>query len=251
MSEGWTWNRWMRVLSCCLAAGLLMSTVGCYPIESRKDPNELYQLALSGLSGTDNFTFRGQSLIYGSNRALIREPIQYHGTVKAHQLQGFQMLMANKQVTSFADRWNPLRQLEEIKNLAKTMEIDATASNRTHIVMRMRLAPEAGKMLLTQNLYDEMRKLEERKIQVQNVHSLSDADRSKLQSELGQIISTGYHKLQKMTNDMQVDSNYTLWINRSTLLPSKLYSKTKTNYHENGAPREEVVVTESKFDGYQ
>lgn|GEM_PF-3754124 len=251
MSRGWVWDRWLRGLAYFFSACLLVSMTGCFSIESKKDPNELYQMALSGLAGTDNFTFRGKSVIYGDNQALIREPIMYHGKVTAHQLQGFQMSMANKQETSFADRWNPLKQLEEIKNLSKSMEIDPYASNRTHIVMRMTLAPEAGKKLLIQNLNDEMRKLDERKIQVQNVHSLSLRDRSNLQSELGQIISNGYNELHKMTNDMQVNSSYTLWINRSTLLPAKLYSKSKTNYHEDGVKREEVVVTESQFDGYQ
>lgn len=251
MSRGCMWNRWLHGLAYCLVAGLLVSMMGCYAIESKKDPNELYQLALSGLSGTDNFTFRGQSVIYGGNQAMIREPIKFHGTVKGHQLQGFQMSMANKQETSFADRWNPLRLLEEIKHLEKTMEIDPYASNRTHIVMRMTLAPEAGKKLLTQNLNDEMRKLEERKIQVQNVHSLSHRDRSKLQSELGRIITNGYDKLHKITKDMQVNSFYTMWIDRSTLLPTKLNSKTTTIYYEDRVRRKEVVVSESKFDGYQ
>lgn len=235
--------------SCILL--IVISLNGCFAIESKKDPSEIYLMSLSGLSGVDNYKFYGRAEVYGMNGSRIHEPITYKGDVVAHQQRTFQIASAGTTAMSYSERWNPLHQLESLRDLEKTIQVNEQKTNDQQIVLEIKLHPGEGTKLLTQNLNSEMNGLQEGRFLIQNTAQLDASKQKALQKELKTIYTNGVTKLNDLTQNMESNASYVLWVDRSSLRPTRVYSKTKTQYIDAGRKREETVVTDARFDGYQ
>ncbi|OPA78555.1 hypothetical protein BVG16_11855 [Paenibacillus selenitireducens] len=230
---------------------IVLSLNGCYAIESKKSPTEIYQMALSGLSGVDNFKFRGRAEVYGTNGKRILEPINYEGNVIGHKQQTFKIASESGTALTYSERWNPLHQLELLRNLGKSIQINEQKSNDQQIVLEIKLNPGEGTKLLIQNLKSEMNGLQEGRYLVQNAAKLDVKKQKELQKELDSIYKNGVTKLQSLTQNMESNASYVLWVDRSSLIPTRVYSKTQTRFVDKGKARTEAVTTDAKFDGYQ
>ncbi|MEH7087238.1 hypothetical protein V7139_31750, partial [Neobacillus drentensis] len=184
---------------------IAISLSGCYAIESRKDPSEIYRMTVSGLSGVDNFNFHGRAEVYGTNGSSIHEPINYKGDVVAHRQRTFQIASAGSTAMSYSERWNPLHQLESLRDLGKTVQVNEQKSNNRQIVLEIKLHPGEGTKLLIQNLNSEMNGLQEGRYLVHNTAQLNASQQKSLQKELTSIYTDGVTRLKGLTQNMESD----------------------------------------------
>lgn len=236
-----------------LAASLfLILLTGCSSWIDSKDPSQLFRLSLSGVAGVDNFKFSGQTEIYGGNGVQIHEPIRFSGTVQNHKQTTFQAKTIHSGQLSSAERWNPLQKLQAVSRLKQNEIVRLPDQPQSsEIALQIKLNPEEAKELLSQHLMQEMDALSVMPT-VQNIQpNLQPKQYRELQKELGEILKTGNEKLNQMLQHAKVEAVYTLWIDRTSLLPTRMAESTNTVYTYKSKAREEKIAMKAAFKDYR
>lgn len=207
-------------------------------------------MAWSGLSGVDSYAYRGHAVLQSAEGTPLQDPISFKGNVNAHQEQSFRMASAQGSYASISDRWNPLQQLRVIQQYKHTLEKDALLSNRNVLVLNITLQSGEGTRLLQRSLKQEMERLQTGRYAAEGMQSWAAAKRKAMNDQLQHIYQDGHQVLAKLLKDMQSDTTYRVWIDRSSLLPVRLVSTTITKYVEQGKSREERVMTDAVLENF-
>ncbi|AJS57836.1 hypothetical protein [Paenibacillus sp. IHBB 10380] len=263
---------WMfTIVICCLLTS-------CNLLSNGRSPDELFQLTLSGLTGSDAFTFKGETALRRNEQDKFQQHFAYEGKVKNHDELVIQSIIpiqssraatdqqrsaqSQNQMTSLRltdGQWiqtsntdtdigmnqvlirlNPLGQLEGINKLKKGIREEEAAARGTK-VLRIELDPKDARTWLDDQLSDEMNRLRDEAISAQ----VSD---SKLQKELDQIWGEGKEQMKTMFEQADVGTVYHLTIDRTRNLPLRLTSESKIAYKDvEGNEQRETMVSDVTF----
>ncbi|MGF7048485.1 hypothetical protein J2T13_002993 [Paenibacillus sp. DS2015] len=259
--------------------GISCLLTSCNLLPNGRTPDELFQLTLSGLTGSDNFTFTGESALRRNEQVKFQEHFAFEGQVKNHdeltmhsilpiqstrvaaeqqkssktQNQSTDLRLSNGRwvQTSNTDigenqvlaRLNPLDQLEGIKKLKKAIKEEGGAARGTK-VLRIELDPEDARTWLDTQLSDEMNHLRNEATSDQ----LNDSSKSKLQKELDQIWREGKEQMKVMLEQAEVGTVYHLTMDRTSNLPLRLTSESKIAYKDvEGNKQTETLISDVTF----
>ncbi|HEY2493976.1 MAG TPA: hypothetical protein VGI33_13855 [Paenibacillus sp.] len=265
-----------RILSWMFTVAIGCLLTSCNLLSNGRSPDELFQLTLSGLTGSDTFTFKGETALRRNEQDKFQQHFAYEGKVKNHDELVIQSIIpiqssraatdqqksaqSQNQMTSLRltdGQWiqtsntdismnqvlvrlNPLGQLEGINKLKKGIREEGTAARGTKI-LRIELDPKDARTWLDNQLSDEMNHLRNGAISAQ----VSD---SKLQKELDQIWSAGKEQMKTMLEQADVGTVYHLTIDRSRNLPLRLTSESKIAYKDlEGNEQHETMVSDVTF----
>ncbi|WP_230191924.1 hypothetical protein [Paenibacillus sp. CECT 9249] len=243
-------NKWRTIAAGTLALWIAsLATAGCTLFSPQ--PEKLFSMALSGLSGVDDFTFSGNVKSLSGHSSAPLQHLEFEGVVRNHKQIAVRGQGINSKQTNVSERWNPLVQMEAIHASRKTVSLLEDQSGRGFAVLEIVLNPEDAKELLGRQLRDEMDKLSAPLLQTSSRPVLSAAETKRLRSELADVVNQGRNQLEQMLKDAQVDTTYTLWIHRKTNLPHRLVSVTASRYKAEGTDRREELITDAYFKNYR
>ncbi|WP_187355284.1 hypothetical protein ['Paenibacillus yunnanensis' Narsing Rao et al. 2020] len=271
----------LLLLACCLLCS------GCSASGGQKPAAEALSLALAGMDGSDGVSFEGAAALMLNGKLLEESALYYGGNVEDHHKVSLHTLLPdgegqqtaaagrqkrNKQTAATyatrlektdggwtmlaetaADEWNPLpglnplRQLEEMEQLAKrqvTEEGGAAAGIR---LLRIELAPEAAKEQLAAALERDM-------LVIRPAASNSGAADGKEAAgkELSAYWEQKEQELHGKLAGAEVASIYSLQVDAKRNRPKKLSWTRRITYPGSaGQATEEVYVSEVEFYGYR
>ncbi|AOZ91554.1 hypothetical protein [Paenibacillus crassostreae] len=243
---------WSPIVVICIST--LLS--GCNIMSSNKSPEEQFQLSLTGLAGIEALSFNGEAALRRNEQRWFEHHFTYEGQLTEHDLLSMQTQLSlqssssnieNKQsdnsslvstdlrriqggwvrtsaveneVDQALARFNPLRQLEGIAGLRKSIQEEAGASRGTR-VLRIELNPEDALNWLESELSSELASL----------NPQSDSSyHPEVQLELEAIWKQGEEQLQTMLQHANVSTVYHLTIERKSYFPLRLTSESNMLY---------------------
>ncbi|MDT3425671.1 hypothetical protein J2Z22_001190 [Paenibacillus forsythiae] len=266
----------LLALSCGVAGG-------CGP-EDGKPPGELLELALAGMTGADGVTFEGEAALRVDGKQLPETALYYGGELTNHKtlviynlLQGpaesrerpgdqAQQRSARPNLYSRLEKsrgqWralspsgdqggsplpglNPIRQLEELDNMNKTVTKEAGAGGRVRL-LRIELDPQQAHDQLAAELEAEMNAL---RTASTGGKSAGTAGRASL---LEKLWNRENRELHRRLRDAEVATVYHLEVDARRNLPKSLSrQRTITFPSSGGRTRRETFVTRVDFYGYR
>ncbi|OAB46499.1 hypothetical protein [Paenibacillus antarcticus] len=265
---------WISVVAlCCLLSG-------CNLFSANASPEEQFQVSVSGLAGSEAFSFVGKAALRRNEQRQFEQHFSYEGQLTNHDELAMQSTLpvqtatkasvsvvkkeknssnpisadfrrmnggwihtsnAGKQAVQALVRFNPLDQLEEISGLTKTITEEVGASRGTR-VLRIELNSEDAHKWLVKQLSREMDGLREELDKQQTTYSL------KVRSELESIWQQGDKQLQTMLKQAKVGTVYHMTIDSRSDLPLRLTSESKMSYLDlEGNEQSETVVNDVTF----
>lgn len=260
------WNRITRTAVLLLGAILIH---GC-SIADRTPPEALLDRALNGMAGKDQFRFQGMAEIRTGRDKLLAKQLRYEGEIQQHK--GIYMrLSPQAEQTTTENRWNPLKQLEELRidgakrvkaltSYDPVVQTHAGSTSKMHIMsmdekQRADLIPlqvdvdaEQAKHMYTKQLIDDYDRLITPNVQLQQMKgSMSQADEQKLQKKLSALAAQGRKDLYAKLKNAAVQAKYVVWVNKRDSLPAYVEGWITSSYDEQGEPKEELVHMQSRF----
>ncbi|AIQ12643.1 hypothetical protein [Paenibacillus durus] len=263
---------------CCGLAG------GCGP-ENGKTADELLNLALAGMTGTDGVTFEGEAALLVDGRQLPEASLYYGGELINHKsLRIYNLLpdSAKSQELSVdltqqparpslysrleksGGEWrelplneyqggsplpglNPIRQLEELKIMKKTVTRETGAGGRVRL-LRIELDPQQAHDQLAAELKTEMNAL-----RAASTSENSPVDRTVSGVSLLETLWKRENgELQRRLRDAKVATVYHLEVDARRNLPKSLSrQRTITFLSSDGRTRRETLVSRVDFYGYR
>lgn len=246
--------------------------------------DDLLIQTVSGLSGTDHFTFEGTTQVSVSGLPL-QEVASFEGTVTGHnrlsmtfrQDPGPDSIGAKRApsagqavvfdrsrnewiVTSAASEseanllllWNPLYKLEQLNKMSKRTESEQDASERRLTLLTVTPDPSdvtsaAKEQLMRQaGLLDPARKLAEMKQEL----GLSDQEASRMKGDLERSVQEAKRQLDEAVGSLSASAVYKIWVDRITRLPQKMQVVTDMRYTSAGQPKQETIRVDYRFSGF-
>ncbi|QWU13460.1 hypothetical protein SAMN04487895_103127 [Paenibacillus sophorae] len=267
----------LLAISCGLAGG-------CGP-ENGKTAGELLELALAGMTGTDGVTFEGETALRVDGRQLPEASLYYGGELidhkslriynllpdaaKSQELSG-DLKQRSERPTLYSrlekssGRWrvlslnedeggnplpglNPIRQLEELKIMKKTVTKEVGAGGKVRL-LRIELDPQQAHNQLAAELEAEMSAL-----RTASTSATSSSDRTTAGvSPLEILWNRENGELQRRLRDAKVETVYHLEVDVRRNLPKSLSrQRTITFLSSDGKTRRETFVSRVDFYGYK
>lgn len=247
----------------------------CGMMKGSDDPEKLLNLAITGLSGKDHFSFVGQAEVK-TGGVIIQKSSFMQGYVRNHNHLYVQTLKQGAEAESNSpstlyiksnNQWilanvnekkahlmttfNPLAKLEKMLVMKKTVEIDPNSSYGSTVVLFIH--PDTNEMTeQTRNeleLQEANLKIDSRIEQARKLH-LTDRELSNLKRELQQTLNEERKRLKDMLKTLTVNSTYKLEVDRQTNLPMKLIFSQELKYMKNGSERSEISEAQYEFKDY-
>jgi hypothetical protein len=148
---------------------------------------------------------------------------------------------------SIVMNWNPLEEVERIKEGVSDIKLDDKQSNDQVIVLSAALDQSLAKLLLLEQLYAQMDAIRTEDPNNQNLakQSLSAVDKATMDNEVQAYIDQADMELRNRLETSDVLSTMLLWIKRSTGKPIRI--QFQTIIQDRGKPRQ---GNESLVDSY-
>lgn len=259
--HGFVWTvRWLL---------LVVMANGCSI--SHTSPDTLLNRALDGMAGKDQFRFQGMAEILTGKDKLLAKQLCYDGEIQQHK--GIHMRISPQAEHTTTERWNPLKQLEELRVMGrKRVKLLTTANlavqSPSHLALtscmrqmnmdkkqKRELLPlqvdvdavQAKRMYAKQLNNDYTRLIASNLEQQQMKSSLSQADREGLYKKLNNIAMQGRKELQEKLRHASVQAKYVVWVHKRNSLPAYVEGWVTVSYLERGRPQEELVRMQSRF----
>lgn len=258
--------------------GMSCVLISCNLLANSRSPDDLFRLTLSGLAGSDNYTFTGETALRRNEQDKFLQHFAYEGQVKNHdelliqsiipihstrvvtgkqkpsqsqkqmanlRLMGGQWVQTSNHVDIGTNqvliRLNPLGQLEGINKLKKVIREEGSAARGTK-VLRIELDPKDAHKWLDNQLSDEMNHLRN------EVASDQVNGSPKIQKEQDKIWNEGKEQMKVMLEQAEVGTIYHLTIDRTNNLPLRLISESKIVYKDlEGNEQHESMVSDVTF----
>lgn len=268
-----------KCLTWIIVVGLGCILFGCSFLSTNTSPEEQFRVSVSGLAGSEAFSFNGEAALRRNEQSLFEQHFAYEGQLTNHDELMMQSTLPLQSATSntvttvkeknsvnsvsanfrrmngdwvhtsnVVDqpdqalvRFNPLDQLEEISGLDKTITEETGASRGTR-VLRIELKSADALKWLDKQLSSEMDSIREELDNQKTSNSL------KVHSELEAIWKQGENQLQVMLKQAKVGTVYHMTIDRVSNLPVRLTSESKMSYLDlEGNEQSEIVVNDVTF----
>lgn len=264
---------WARLLCVMVAIVSVMTMEGCQK-KGQTAPEEYLNRAISGLSGTDYFTFQGQTAIRGDVSGIYEHSAAFEGELKNHQLltltarpvktaageQGGSRAVVKYErgqwkaaaegygSIDWTEPLNPLLQLEEIGKSDKTVTEELGASRGTRM-LRIKLSSEAARQMTEKTLKAQMERLRHRITdRKDSLYAPDPAVRSRLLA----VWKQENGRLETMLKDSEASAVYHLTVSKKTGLPQKLTLERVVEYNSPaGKMRSETLLSEVRFEGFK
>jgi hypothetical protein len=207
-------NRWLYPIgfgSCAAVFYLFIN--GCTMSESKIDPNALFHNTLRQLS------------------------------VEEHVVQWEDRGSVINQ-RSMNLNWNPLHDTDQYQKGVNTVTVDQEQSNPQTIVLSTKLDNPIAKEVLLEQLHDQLNEIRTEAPYTQNSvqHSLSVADKARMNNEIKTFIDQADRQLLDRINSSEVHSKMLLWINRTTEKPIRVQFHTTIDYKNEGQTASETLM---------
>ncbi|WP_028545039.1 hypothetical protein [Paenibacillus taiwanensis] len=259
-------------LSICI---MLLSVQGC-AVPMTQDPEEVLTRSISGLSGKDQFLFRGIAEIRTGQRQVLTKQLRFNGEVRQHKGVSMRMSRVLNEVPTTPQRWNPLRMLEEIRlarkqvsrweegkpsllstsvewddNAAKGEQKPTFPTDKT-LPYLVQLEQADAKRMFKQRIMDEYDSLIIPRQKVNQVSSkLTPTQIKALEGKLNGAAQHYRKQLLSMLNSSQVSAAYIIWIDRRSQLPLRLEGVMQAHYEDGGKWAAETIRTVAEFSEYR
>ncbi|MCY9513669.1 hypothetical protein [Paenibacillus apiarius] len=265
------YGRMKRAVSLPLAVILLVTAgTGCLPA-SKTPPNVLLDRALSGMAGQDQLRFDGEAELRVGEDMIVTKQFRYEGEVRQHK--GIHMrLSPQAEHTTTEKRWNPLKQLDELKKIpqkkverlaqahaaaqgasrengaSKVPEALGGKQAKDLIALEVYLSDEDAKRIYTAQIEEDFNRLVIPNVQLNQVKTpLSQRERKDLQAKLKTIADEGRKELRQRLNEAKVQAKYRIWVERRQSLPAYMEGWITALYTEQNQPRKETIHVKSRF----
>ncbi|MGG4104514.1 hypothetical protein AAXB25_11295 [Paenibacillus lautus] len=246
---------------------------------------ESFNRALSGLSGVDNFSFRGEAAIRSGENGPFQQSLAFEGNLQHHtdltlssrnkgttirndkdkvyadsvyQADGLTVSLKRKEgkwstlssghvEEMWITRLNPLELLEYIGNSEKTVTQELGAARGTK-VLRIELSPEAAAQMVYGSLDEQMKTLAER---IERKGDPLYSEDPKVRKRLKAVWERDYNEMKSMLSKADTVSVSHVTINQKKQLPTKLtMERTLFFVDEQGKTRTETLLSDVTFTGY-
>ncbi|MFD2612890.1 hypothetical protein [Paenibacillus gansuensis] len=268
-----------RLTRLVLVFGVTTTITSC-TIQS-ENPDKLLELSITGLSGKDRFTFVGQSSVMHSGVLLSSTPV-YEGRLEGHTKlyvksadpgagqkgKGIGMFSptpvlykknkdnrwvaaSDKQAAGLPEQWNPLAVMEHLNQTRKQVTIDRRQSNAKVTVLN--IIPEQGEV--KQRIQSELKRqftaydLAKRETEI-NESKLSSREKKQLLQKVRAAYTMEKTKFTEMLKTLQVQSHYTLVLDRRNHLPREFLIQDELSYTDRGAKQTEENMSRYEFSNF-
>ncbi|MFC4100965.1 hypothetical protein [Paenibacillus xanthanilyticus] len=191
-----------------------------------KEPKELLQLSVSGLSGVDAYRFTGQSGVKTGGR--VTDIVRFGGEVKHHDQIRLEAASV-KQAQHYTVR-DPMAYLSQVQVETRRTEVKQESSNARTTVLLMRGDPELARKRWVHTLkaaFEDAVNSGVRRLQRTNGGGVLPP---KTEAE----VRVSRKQMDEMLRSLAVDTTYRLVIDRKKLLPGKLTEDTVLHYTREG-----------------
>ncbi|SDW58818.1 hypothetical protein [Paenibacillus sp. CF384] len=237
----------MNVLKWSTCCVIMLTVIGCNSAVDNKSPGELLSLSVSGLSGVDQYAFRGDTGIGLTGVSPIKA-MSFQGTVENHN----NVLVKATNPNSLGGSIHPLEYLREVENSAQSTELVPSESGNRTAVLRITSNEAKAKATWVQTLRDEFSVLEKKVPAASSSKNKMQSKRASgsvgsLEREWNEELSRSKAQLEAMLSTLRVQSSCRMIIDRKKLLPIQLEEKTTLQYKAEGQDRKELRVTKIVF----
>jgi len=275
----------MRVSQCYRIMGVVLFVcclAGC-GWQDGQSAEETFNRALAGLSGVDNFSFKGEAAIRGEQNGPFLQSLAFEGKLQHHtdltlsSRKTFTQLRNNK-VAAQSDhsqdgvtvelkrkggkwstlsskhaeeiwmtRLNPLELLEYVGKSEKNVTRELGAARGTKM-LRIELSPEAAADMTRESLEKQMKALAER---IDHAGDPLYSDNPKVRKQLKALWERDYADMQNMLNQADATSVFHMTINKKSHLPTRVsMERTLSFVDAQGQARTETLLSDVTFAGY-
>lgn len=244
---------------------------------------ESFNRALSGLSGVDNFSFKGEAAIRSEENGPFQQSLAFEGKLQHHKeltlsskgkttklleekgaaesvykVDGLKVALKRKEgkwstlSSTHADemwmtRLNPLELLEYLGESDKSVTQELGAARGTK-VLRIELTPDAAARMAYGSLDEQMKGLAER---IERKDDPLYSDDPKVRKQLKAVWDRDYKEMKNRLGKADAHSVCHLTINKKNQLPAKLTMERKLSFVDGqGKFRTETLLSEVTFTGY-
>ncbi|WP_435163615.1 hypothetical protein [Paenibacillus glycanilyticus] len=216
-----------------LLAAFVLALTGCST--SSRPPEEWLNMSIAGLAGKDQYAFSGQTTIY-SAEGWAYAPRTFQGHIEEHT-------KLHAQGDDGEDlEWSPIEVLNKVKNAHKKVDFVDAATTANQVALHIELNDQDANKLWKEQLQDEMNALAAKEPLEEGQYKqawLKEFNESRKQMD-------------KMLKSLQVKAQYTVLIDRNSLVPTKLEEHSVLHYSLSGQDKQEkrdTSVTFSPFNG--
>lgn len=261
--------KWNRIT---WSAALLLGAIlihGC-TFADHTPPEALLDRALNGMAGKDQFRFQGMAEIRTGRDKLLAKQLRYEGEIKQHK-GTYMRISPQAEQTTTESRWNPLKQLEELRtdgakrvktltNSDPVVQGHAVSPGKMQIMsmdekqqadlipLQVDVDAEQAKRMYTKQLVEDYDRLITPNVQLQQMKgNMSQSDEKKLQKKLFALAAQGRKDLYAKLKNAAVQAKYVVWVNKRDSLPAYVEGWITSSYDEQGEPKEELVHMQSRF----
>lgn len=244
---------------------------------------ESFNRALSGLSGVDNFSFRGEAAIRSGENGPFQQSLAFEGNLQHHKdltlssrdrgttiqsdkvsadsvykSDGLTVSLKRKEgkwstlssghpEEMWMTRLNPLELLEYIGKSEKTVTQELGAARGTK-VLRIELSPEAAAQMVYGSLDEQMKAMAAR---IERKGDPLYSEDPKVRKRLKAVWERDYKEMKTMLSKADTVSVSHVTIDKKKQLPTKLTMERTLFYiDEQGRTRTETLLSDVTFTGY-
>ncbi|MFF2484160.1 hypothetical protein [Paenibacillus sp. NPDC058071] len=226
--------RRIKLVAAAGVAAVIVFAVGCAGM-GKRSPEEWLSLSVSGLAATDQYAFKGKTVV--SAGGLTFTPRSFSGKVTDHN-----HIMA-KTEDGKALEWSPAQWIEKINDSNKEVSIasnnDEGARSDT-VKLRVRLDDASATAIWKKQLTEEMEAVAASVPIEANAHRdewLKELERSK-------------RELNAMLETLTVQSEFDVVIDKGKLVPLTLNEHSVFRYNKDKGQKEEKRDTAVEFDSF-
>ncbi|GGG89561.1 hypothetical protein [Paenibacillus radicis (ex Gao et al. 2016)] len=227
------------VIRAGLIALLMLLLAGCAGLRGDRSPEEWLSLSIAGLAATDNYAYKGQTVV-ATAEGWSHTPKTFQGKVVGHETIKAQ---ADDGVT-----WNPVELLKEIQTDHKQIEIVKNAGPHTAA------AKGAGKTVKLRVLTDEAAAREKWKQkltgELDQLESGAPIEQTEYRKAYLNELNKSRAQLSSMLKTLQVHSEYQILIDASNLIPLSMEEQTVLTYIKDNKQKEEMRKTTMQFGSF-
>ncbi|SMF87986.1 hypothetical protein SAMN05661091_4048 [Paenibacillus uliginis N3/975] len=243
-----------------------------------------FNRAVAGLEGVDNFTFKGDAAIRNGDSGIFKQTVAFEGQLQNHNLLtlttaksppssstastysagsmsmdglkgkmkyekgAWRPLASGYSNGDWMSRLNPLEQLQYIGDTDKKVAEEYGAARGTK-VLRIELAPEASRKMLSEALNGQMKQLRNR---MDQKGDLLYSDNAKARERLQAVWERENQELNRLLSNTDVSTVFHLTVNKKSYLPQKLSSERKISYKDpSGRKWDETMVSDISFSEFR
>lgn len=229
-----------------LIALLLMA--GCAAPSDDKSPEELLSLSVAGLSGIDHYLFSGATGIAIAD-GNMPQPLTFKGVVEDHNRIRMSAGL-NGSTGEGMPFHHPLKLLEHIQAHADTITLMPSQSGNRTATLRVELDGASARRQWSERLRGEFDKVagtgrgnaKGKTALANQVNASTDLER-----EWRKEVDRSRRRLDEMLRTLNVQSTYTVIVDRVKMLPLRLQEQTQLHYEAGGEPYKESRKTDIRL----